>query len=553
MFLLLLVACAPVSTEHVGQPGFLSWLIVHVDPLPRSGDLDCVSPELSSCGDLDAAVWRARTENLAWLADSWVEGSRTMDLELGPEASLGWAEEPEVAAELDAGFEARGEPDPAATRAEVAASGRASVEALVAAGSASLGVHVHDVLPDEDGAWGSVSLNHGDDPEDDTPEACTAWAGDPVVEARDDLVKDVVGVGVRAATAVADPLGEPLSSFTGHLPKSMAGKIAIVEDPGSFSVDGVSDLPESFLPTDLGSAYSECLTVAIDHQPFETWRADEDQALLAGDGPPVVPAARVVGSMSLHLGVPEDGSLGADARRLLQALVNWRYAGLVADDPRPWVFTFHAHLFDLYPGDPNPLVEEERGLRPNVGQKFRKDLDAMASLVDAFAGRAGWQGVEASDGAVIHWAHPSDLDATGSRFSYGQPDEAPPEGMDRDTYPYLPLVAERLVGTHLVCAGSQDGVEIYGMLRCSEGWAWGGDSRGYHCQGDNGSTWVYLLIPDGPSCLDAPSGAAAAAAVDDEQMGAPSRCGGGLEVPVQGLLLEPAEGPWWSELCGPWG
>jgi len=552
MLLLLLVACAAPDT-HVGQPGILSWLIVHVDPLPRSGDPDCVNPELSSCGDLDAAVWRGHTENLAWLSDRWIDASRTMDLELGPEASLGWAEESDVAAALDASFEGRGEPDPAATRAEVAASGRASVAALVAAGSASLGVHVHDLLPDEDGAWGSVLLNHGDEPEGDTPEACTAWAEDPVIEARDDLVEDVVGVGVRGASAIADPLGEPLVSFTGHLPKSMAGKIDILEDPGRFSSDGVSTFPDTFRPTDLGSAYSECLTVSVDHQPFETWLADEDQALLAGDGPPVVPAARVVGSMSVHLGVPQDGSLGADARRLLQELVNWRYAGLVGDEPRPWIFTFHEHLFDLYPGDPNPNVEDERGLRPNVGQKFRKDLEGMASLVDAFAGRAGWQGVDASDSAVIHWAHPADLDPAGSRFSYGVADEAPPEGMDRDTYPYLPLVAERLAGTHLVCAGSEGDVEIYGMLRCDAGWAWGGDSPGYHCQDAASPGWVYLLIPDRPTCLDAPAGAASAAAVDDEEMGAPTLCGGGLEVPLQGLLVEPAEGPWWSARCGAWG
>lgn len=550
---LLLAACAPEAPTTGGQPPVLAWLVLHVDPLPRRGDETCVDEALTRCGALDAGAWRERTENLAWLSERWISAERTMNLELGPEASLGWAEEPSTSAALEASLSEEGEEDAAAAVAASAESGRASVAALVGAGAASLGVHVHGVLPQDGSSWGEVDLSWAAPTEGGSPEACVAWAQDPLIEPSAPLAEAVLAYGAAGAAAVADPLGAPLLSFTGHLPRSMSGKITVVEDPDALDPSQERAFPASFAPRTLGSAYSECLTYAVDHPPFEAWPADEERALLAGDGPAVIPGNRVVGSMSEHLGVASDSSLGANARRLLQALVNWRYEGLLGRPARPWVFTFHEHLFDLYPGEPNGRIAEERDLRPTTGQKYRQDLEAMASMVDALAARSGWQGVQSDAGGVMRWALPEERSAEGSAFSYGSPEEAPPEGLDPQSYPYLPLVAERLARTHLVCAGSAEGVEIYGMLRCEAGWAWAGEGSGYHCADLASPGWVYLLVPEGPTCLEAPSAAAAAAAVDDEALGAPTRCEEGIEVPIQGLLLEPAEGPWWADRCLPWG
>ncbi len=548
--LLLLSACAPEPAPPTTQPPLLAWLVVHVDPLPRRADGPCADPDLSSCGTLDAGAWVERTENLGWLAERWVERGRTMDLELGPEAALGWAEDEAVLGALTDGLAGEGAADPEGLARETALSGRTSVAALVSAGAASLGVHVHEVLPDDDGRWGAVALEQ--EGEGATTEACAAWEGAPLVEPDPALAERVVAYGVEAADAVAAPLGEPLLSFTGHLPRAMSSKIAVVEDPEALDPEAEAGFSERFQPGSLGSAYSECLSVAVDHPPLESWPADPERALGAGEGPPVIPGVGVVGSMAEHLGAPNDGSLGAQARRLLLALVNWRYQGLLASAPRPWVFTFHAHLFDLYAGSPNARISAERELRPQEGQKYRGELDGLSGLIDGFAGRTRWAGLEAPSG-VARWALPAELDASGSQFSYAREGEAPPEGLDTELYPYLPLLAERLADTHLICSGSSEEVEIYGLLRCSKGWAWAGEQDGYHCAEGEEPAWVYLLIPEGPTCLDAPSESALSAPVDALELAPAERCGSGLEVPLQGLLVEPAAGPWWSERCAPWG
>ena len=95
-------------------------------------------------------------------------------------------------------------------------------------------------------------------------------------------------------------------------------------------------------------------------------------------------------------------------------------------------------------------------------------------------------------------------------------------------------------------------MEIYGLLRCSEGWSWGEPSPGYGCTDGAAPAWVYLLVPDGPRCLDAPEGAATGGAVDADALAPLESCGGGLAVPEQGLIVEPAAGPWWEDLCGAW-
>ena len=549
---LLLLACAPAPGVLGTQPPIQTFLVVHVDPLPRiSSGEPCADPGLSACGRLSASAWRDRTDNLSWLAETWLLAGRTMDLELGPEASLGWAEDPEVAGALAADLASGGESDAAEVVAAVAAQGREAIAGLVEGGAATLGVHVHAALPDAaEGRWGEVDTTSFGG-----PHPCAAWAGDPLQEAPAARVGAVVGLGARAADGIAAPLGASLDSFTGHLPRSMAGKIAVVEDPAALDTESELQFPDLFSPYALGSAYAECLTQAVDQPPMEAWPADAERALGAGDGPLVVPGARVIGSMAEHLGAPSDASLDAAARRLLVALLEWRFAGLSGAGPRPWVHTFHAHLFDLYAGSPNPLVEGARDVAPVSGSPFRGEVETFAGLLDAFAGQGAWQGVASDSGGVVRWGLPRDLDGEGAAFSYGAPDQAPPETYESDQYPYLNLVAERLADTHLVCVGARDGVEIYGLLRCSEGWGWGAGEGGYGCAGGGAPVWVYALVPDGDACLAVPDAALSAGAVDDAALEGARWCArGGLSVPVQGLIVEPVDGgAWLVDDCGPWG
>lgn len=552
LLLLACCACSSSPTTIEGQPPVATWLVVHVDPLPVS-NVECTTEGLESCGDLVAHSWIQRTNNLDWLVNRWLETGRTLDMQLGPEASLGWSEDPAVTSAMVAALEESGTSDAVSRVADAAQIGRDALGALVSGGAGSLGVHVHAVLPDgAEGVWGSVAFNTPMTDENGTPEACRAWAGQPLSEVRAEMVERVVSYGVSAAAGLAEQVGAPLETFTGHLPRTMAGKIALLEDPDSLDPVNTTEFSDLFMPVGLGSAYSECLTVLVDHQPFEAWPADEEQALLAGEGPPVVPGARVVGSMAVHLGATADGAMEANGRRFIHQLLVWRYAALTGDEPRPWMYTFHEHLFDLYPGSPNELASGDRDVHPLEGQKYRQDLEGISSLVDAFASRGEWQGVSAAGGGVARWVMPREVDATGSGFSYGSEDAAPPDGLDRDAYPYLPLVAERLVNSHLACVGALDGVEIYGMLRCDVGWSWGDPQPGYGCSDASAPSWVYLLVPEGPTCLGVEPPAGLAAAVDDEELGAPDVCDGGLVVPMQGLLVEPSVGAWLPEVCGAW-
>jgi hypothetical protein len=256
--------------------------------------------------------------------------------------------------------------------------------------------------------------------------------------------------------------------------------------------------------------------------------------------------------MALHLGEPTDGSWEADARRLLQLLVNWRYASLTGASARPWTFTFTIHTFDLYPGSPNPLIADERDVLPQVGMKYRGDLDALARMVDDLAGRATWRGVSADGESIARWILPRDLADDGSGFSYEIGGEPPPTGLDEDAYPYLYVVAERLARTHLACAGSTDDADVYGFLRCTGGWSWGLRQTGFSCSDGRAAEWVYLVVPEGPACLPAPAGVTGAAAVDAESWPASEWCSlAEIAVPPQGSIVEATGGGGFADACSP--
>jgi hypothetical protein len=443
-----------------------------------------------------------------------------VDLQLGPELALAWAGHPDTLETLGEGAE------------PVAEEGLCALHQLVDSGQASLGLHMHGVLPDGPHSWGELRQTATDDP-------CAATRENPIVEADPQTVETLVHYGASAVHPLATMLGAPIKSFTAHLPRSMATKIAVLEDPDSIDPDVHRSFPESFQPVSLGSAYAECLQQAVDHPPFEVYPADGLLPLGAGQGPMIVPGNRVVGSMASHLGKPSDGSLEAARRRLLQLLLNWRVAGLRGERARPWVFTFHAHLFDLGKGAPDPTDPAGRLRAATQGHPFREDVDALARTIDQLSARPQWHGVGGSEG-VMQWSLPEDLSVAGSRF-----------GLDPDgDLPYLPLVTERLAEGHLVCSTSEDGFDFFVVDRCPSGWAWGGSGFGQHCSDGQVPEVVTVILKGGGGCAPGDSHGLQVGEVDGERMTGPSRCPDGLRVPSSGLIVERQDGgAWRSDLC----
>jgi hypothetical protein len=522
-----LLACAPADITAT-QPPIQVMLTAHADPLPRLL-VGCADDALSGCGTPVGRSWYRRTRNATWLLERWLETERTVDLQLGPEFGLSWSEDADTLAALAEDPDL----DAALIGAQIAAV-QAALSVALTEERAALGVHLHTVAEDSSGLLGAVERPVGVHP-------CDAWAGDPLSDAEPAVLEEVVGFGVRGVSVLAETLDTPLTSYTGHLPSSLSGKIAVVTDPSSI----FENVPTSFVPAGLSSAYGECFIQQVDHPPFELWRADRDQALLAGEGPVVLPGERVVGSMAEHLEAPSDGSWGAASRRLIQLLISWRHAALTGQPSRPWAYTFHVHLYQLEPGLPDPNEPSARHeIFPEEGQPYRGDVEGIASMLDTLAASPTWQGVGGS--GVVQWVLPEDLSATGSQFSYGEPDAPPPDGLDREQYPYLSLVAERLASSHLDCAATVDGVAVYRFLRCDSGWQWGGPGCSEPAEA------VFALIPAAATCLSVPDGLLAAAAVDEDALSEASWCSDGrLSVPIQGLLVEPLGAPsWWSEVCG---
>ena len=524
------------------QPSIQASLVIHVEPLPRQAGDGCVDDGLAECGIPIADTWQMRTDNLSWLVAEWTQKNRAIDLQLGPEMAWSWVGEPGISGQL---AEELGAQQVAASSGEAVD----AIEALLASGKGQLGVHTHAVLPDEDrelGIWGELAQTGAGE-----QSPCEAWSGDALTDPSDDSVERVVFEGALAAAALVEETGGTLLSFTGHLPRTMAGKVQVVEDPEALDGETTSGFPTVFAPVDLGSAYSECMMWWADHPPFEPFAAGDESALVAGDGPMVIPGDRSAGSMGVHLGAETDSTAPAMKRRIMQLLLNWRVAALRGDDQRPWVHTFHAHLYQLAPGRLDDLAPTAREGKPTVGSRFRGDLLAVGTFLDSFAMRTDWQGVGASDGGgLVTWTVPSQMKTEASLFSYGEPDAPPPQTIEADDWPYLPLVTDRLVNSHLVCQGTVlgtggDTVEVYGFQRCDDGWIWGSagsEGSGFSCADGATPDWVTLLVPETSTCVPVDDVALRAGSVDDVEIGAPQWCQGGVVVPLQGLFLEPSSG-----------
>ena len=519
--MVILAGCAPSGAGVGSQPSIQAHLVVHVDPMARLAGDGCGQADLQGCGPLAFEPFLRRTRNLTWLAQTWVASGRTVDLQLGPEAALAWAGHPETLAVL--GEDAQ----------DVADEGMCAVRHLMESGQASLGLHMHSVMPDTEQTWGALAVPAADDP-------CASSDVRPVEEVSASQVEALVHYGATAVHPIASMLGASIDSFTAHVPRSMATKIAVLEDPDGIDQEVQRSFPDTFRPSHLSSALSECFQHAVDHPPFEVYAADRVAPLVAGDGPMVIPGNRVVGSMAPHLGQASDGSLGAARRRLLQLMLNWRVSGLRGDAPRPWVYAFHAHLFDLGQGTPDPFDDAGRLRAASQGHPFRADVEALALTVDQLAARGSWRGARGEQG-VMAWSLPEALDVAGSQF--GQSEET--------EQPYLPLVTERLAHSHLVCSAAHDGFDIFELERCPGGWEWGGDQYGQHCISGRLPEAVTVVVAAHDRCVAGPSRGLSVGEVDGVRMSAPARCPGGLRVPAAGLIIERIDGqPWRAELCG---
>lgn len=534
MVLLLALACA-LPDERSGQSPIDFHLVVHIDPLVRRGDEGCLTPLVQNCGQLSPEPWQERVENLGWLSERWVQTGRAMDLQWGPEMAHVLTEDEDHLASLEAGYAENGEAQPRARVEEWVAFGQEAVRAALEAGVASQSAHVHTVMRDDSGMWGTGLLtNDGVDP-------CDAWEGQPLSEAPLGVIEPVVHYGAEGGARVVRAFGEPLRAFTGAVPRVPANKILSLSDPDALDPTVDREFPAEWTPTMLGGEYSECMMRATGHPPFELYRGAEQRSLGGGEGPLIHPGEPVIGNMAEHLSLPGEGLPGAVMRRLLTAMLAWRSAALRDEPDRPWAYSAHTHLFHLYPG----VVPEKEALGRDgtavSGGRYRGDTEAVAAFVDRF--EAGpWQGLQSSEGGgPLRWALPGDRDPLEASFVYGDPDEAPPVDLD-ESYPYLPLLAERLDESSLICMGQIGDTQVFGLDRCPAGWAWGEDAPGFHCADLLAPERIYLLVPPASSCLDLGLGAILAAPVSASALAAPTWCEGGVAVPMEGLLVEPIAG-----------
>lgn len=534
MLLLLALSCA-VPDERSGQSPIEVHLVVHIDPLIRRGDEGCETALVSNCGELSPEPWQARVENLGWLSERWVETGRAMDLQWGPEMAHVLTEDEEHLASLEAGYAENGEASPRARVDEWVAHGQQAVSAALEAGVASQSAHVHTVMRDASGMWGTGLLtNEGVHP-------CDAWDGDPLSEAPAEVVESVVHYGAEGAARMVRAFGEPLRAFTGAVPRVLSNKSLSLSDPDALDPSVDREFPAEWTPWMLGGAYSECMMRATGHPPFELYRSAEEHSLSTGEGPLVHPGEPVIGNMAEHLRMPGDGLPGAMMRRLLTAMLAWRHAALLDAPDRPWAYSAHTHLFHLYDGAVPANDPEGRDVSAVTGGRFRGDTEAVAAFIDRF--EAGpWQGLRSSEGGgPLRWALPGERGEVETTFTFGELDAAPPAELD-ERYPYLPLVAERLDESSLVCMGQIDETQVFGLDRCPAGWAWGGDAAGFHCADLSAPERLYLLVPPASACLGLGALVAEAAAVSASRLGSPPRCEGGLAVPMEGLLVEPLPG-----------
>jgi hypothetical protein len=376
-----------------------------------------------------------------------------------------------------------------------------------------------------------------------------AAGGDPCQGIREvDAAERVLFEHTQGVAVLAEELDVDILSVSSHVPRSMAGKIAAVGFPDGLDSAIERDFPERYQPISLSGGLSECFQHIADHSVFEAYGANPAGPLMAGGGPMIVPGHRVVGSMADHLGVAQDGSLLAAERRLFQLMLNWRYAALQDGPERPWVFTFHAHLFDLHAGDPDPTESSDRERNAVQGQSFRGEVDALAGIIDGFASVSTWKGVESSGAGVMEWARVDEMRAEGSAFSYGDEiDPRPP--VTEANNPYLHLVSTHLKNSHKVCEHSVDGTTVVGFERCDAGWSWAAPARGFGCSDGAVPTWVGVALSTGASCIAVDPVGLQAAPVDGDEFTEPVYCAGGFWVPHVGLLLEANEDAVLPELC----
>jgi hypothetical protein len=395
-----------------------------------------------------------------------------------------------------------------------------ALQSLNNAGLLSLGVHAHSQIRDSTGLWGDLDVVAPMDPCGDVSEP----AG----------VERAVSEAASGAAALADVLGMDLLSFGSHLPRSIAGKVTVVEDPQALDTGIQSEFPASFRPKILGAGLSECFVHEYDHPILEAYPASETGPLHVGDGPMVVPGTRVVGSMAAHLGVGQDGSVGASQRRFVQQLIQWRHSALKGEADRPWAFTFHTHLFDLMAGTPGEHSPGDRRSDATIGQKFRDDLDQVANMLDTWAKADGLAGVRSTGTGVVEWE-------TVEGFAEMGP------GVDSPTsyveYPYLPVLRQ-LDDSHLACTTSTKGVWMAGFERCGSGWSWGENGGGYTCSDGEEPDWLTVLIPDRAGCQSIPKAGSTGWTLDAENpadgpflIEDPMECWGELFVPAEGLLV----------------
>ncbi len=498
--LLMIIACGPGEDLRPVGPPIQTQLIVHVDPLVRGPAQPCENANLKQCGALMGPAFMRRSRNLEWLLGRWQKRGRTLDLQLGPEMALAWAGDESTLSGLSSTLD-QGEAE------RVADSARKAIAQALDSGTATLGVHAHNQMPDADGLWGDLDVEAAADPCGDAVDPAGSY--------------ETATAGIDAVRVLAERLEAPVVSFGSHLPRTLEGRNSVASEAGLEA---------------LGAGGSECFTHVHDHPIFERFGSGTGGPIDVGEGLPVAPGVRVVGSMAPHLGVAQDGSLEASRRRLIQLLLNWRNAALSGEGERSWFFGFHAHLFDLMEGEPSPHRAADRGRSATEGQRFRGELDGLATTLDEFTGLDGFMGARSAGGGLVEWVTVPELAVPGedNPAEYG-------------VYPYLPVPA-MLEGSHLVCTATSHGVWMAGFERCEAGWIWGEEPGGYSCTDGEEPSWIGVIVPESEGCKPIPLAGTFGWPLDATEpdqarypLHADYECWGGLFVPMAGLLVETDE------------
>jgi hypothetical protein len=499
-----LSACHPLTSDPLQNP-IQFQLVLHGEPIPRVETTDCQSQGLNNCGLNHAGVIFERTRNWIWLANEVREQNVKIDLQISPDMALAWAGD-----ESNIKLQRLGDITKDEYR-DVIDEVFILNQQMIELDQMKLGLHIHNGREDELSGIGDLSYPSGG------PSPCEESGDNPITEPPIEPLQKNLIWSLESLNTLATQMDTDISTFTGHFPRSMVSKSLMIQDPEALIG---TEVPDSFKPSHLSSAYSECFLQVYDHASWFLWPSDTESSMGIGNGPIIQPSLRPTGSMNDHLNFDSDSSLGSNLRRLVQIFVAHRYAQMRSLPPLPWGLGIHTHLFQLYSGQPNP---NKIGSRKNLavdGNQYREDLIQLISFVKEFEENP-WEGI-ANEEPILEWSW--DVEDTPLT------DEKSLE--EWHDYVGLPMLRTALVESHLRSYDRNSDFDYFKFDQCKSGWEWG-VTYGYSCLED--IVEIELYIPKEAMCISTNS--ILTANIDDSDWSSPEQCGHQQWIYPQGTLF----------------